>query len=311
MKKLDKQKIIIWPIDPLATNIKSLENAKQVIRTWQQQNSFQIRPVSIVTPSDLHLPWSLMAPWGEKLKELTENAIKPFLKSLTLKNLCEPQVICSSARKDSMDEFLVYAKKQKAHLIVATTHERGSYDKNRIGKFTQKLIEKSSIPVLTVRPSSKIPARIASILYPTDFSKTSKKSYVRTIEIAKMLKSKIIIFHNIYEPVMPAAEITGVMIEKVEGLKNYVENYYRKQKKNAEKWIQMAKDAGVIAEYRGLRADFSLSKSILSAALEEDTHMIVLGIESHPFMRAVLKSSVREIISCSARPVLIINSRSS
>lgn len=308
LKNSKSQNNIVWAIDPLTKSQKNLARAKKIIQAWQPQKSLQVKPVSLVTPDDLRLPVAFMAPWGAKLQELTEKAIKPFLSSLRLKNMAEPAVIMCTA-KDAIEEFLSFAKNQKAQMILTMTHDRDSFDKNRIGKFTQKLIEKSSIPVLTVRPTTNVPEKIKKILYPTDFSKASKGSYIKAVKIAKSLQSNIVIFHNIYEPVLPAAEFTGVIINNVEILKTYTEEYSRSQNLEAEKWIEIAKREGVKAEFRAARADFSLCKSILSAALKERVHLIILGIESHPFMRAVLKSSTREVISFSNRPVLIINNR--
>lgn len=297
---------VIWAVDPLIKSAKNLMVVKAALQTWQRQDPIKIKPLSVITSQELRLPLSLMAPWGEKLQALTENAVKPFLKSLHIKNLAEPGVVMVSSKSDSIVEFLTYARKSKARMILTLTHERSGFDRNRIGKFTQKLIEKSSIPVLTIRPSTEIPKKISRILYPTDFSKASKASYLKAIGIAQKLNSSIVIFHNIYDPVLPAAELTGVPINQFEVLKAYSQEYARKQKSDSEKWIRLAQEKGVKAEFHGERADFSLSKSILKAAQKQNAHLIILGIESHPLMRAVLKSSTREIISVSKRPVMVI-----
>ena len=309
MKNASTESNVIWAIDPLVANAQKLMNSKKALQALQKKKPFRILPVSLLTSDDLHLPLSLMAPWGEKLQELAENVVRPFLKSLSLKNIAEPGIIMGTSKNHSIDDFLMYAKSQKAQMIVTTTHEKGGAEKNRIGKFTQKLIEKSTIPVLTVRPNTTVSQEISKILYPTDFSAASKKSYLKTIQFAKKLKAKIIIYHNIYEPVIPSAEFTGIAIQSSEILREYSKEFSKNLKARAEKWIKMASEEGVRAEFKGVRANFSLSKSILAAAQKERVHLIALGIESHPLMRAFLGSSTREVIANSPKPVLILNSK--
>lgn len=308
MKISQNENKVILAVDPFVNRPQNLLVAKQSLQTWRKQGSIRVLPVSLVSSKDLQMSNAMIAPWGERLQQLTEGTVKPFLKSLHLKNMAEPRVIMSSSKSHSLKDFVEFAKKQQAQMIVTTTHDKYSSDKNRIGKFTQKLIELSEIPVLTVRPTTQIPGKFSRILFPTDFSKQSRKAFKKALIFANNLKAKIVIYHNIYEPVLPAAEFTGVAVGQYEVLASYSDELHRMEKTNAEKWILLAKKAGVKAEYQGQRADFSLSKSILKAALAEKVHMIVLGIESHRLLRTILKSSVREVVSSSNCPVLVINS---
>lgn len=300
---------LIWAVNPLTTNADNLKNAKKLIGLWQKNKKAKILPVSLLTPDDVHLPLSMMVPWGEKLQSLAQNAVKPFLKSQHISHMQEPGVIMGSSKSSGIDDLLAYAKDQKAQWIVTTTHENPTAEKSRISKFTQKLIEKSKIPVMTVRPNTRMPNKISKILYPTDFSTVSKKSYIKAIEAAKRLNAKIILYHNIYEPVLPAAEFTGVSIESAEVLREYSKQFKKSLDQKTEKWIEMAKKHNVQAECVLARANYSLSKAIISAAQNNKAQMIAFGIESHPIMRTILGSTVREVIVSATQPVLILNSK--
>ena len=298
---------IIWSIDPLLRTPEKTNKARKLLIALQKLSRVEVRPVSLITPDDLKVPLKIMAPWGEKIKALTEESIQPYLKSLNVKNKAEPHVILSASRKNSIEDLIRFAVKEKTDMILATTHDRKSIEKNRIGHFTNKLIEKSPLPVLTVRPNSKIPTRVSKILFPTDFSKASRKAYADVLQFARRYGAQVIIFHNIYEPVFPAAELTGVMIESYDILKQYAEDFKREQESTSKKWIAEAKEEGVEAEYFSARAEFSLARAILNCAKKKKADMIALGVESHPVRRVVIGSALREVVANSSVPVLVLN----
>lgn len=306
--KKTKEPTLIWAIDPLIKNSRKLESTKRAVSAWRKKRNVAVMPVSILFPEDFNLPISAMAPWGEKLQTLTEKAIKPFLKSLQVKNMLEPGVLVSPSKSESVGTFLNYAKKQSAKLIMTSTHEARSDGKFRIGNFTQKLIEKSPIPVLSIRSTSEVPVAFSRIIFPTDFSDASEKSFKTLISIAKELDASIVVYHDIQDPVLPAAEFTGIPETRYEVISHYARELEKHEQSQSKRWKKLADNAGLEFAYRSERSTHSLSQSILTAARKEKADMIAMGIESHPFVRAFLGSSVREVIVQSAKPVLVINS---
>lgn len=298
----------IWAVDPFPKNVRQLANAQKALSTWGKYQQLKIQPVSMVTPSDLRWPIEYMTPQQDELQYLTQSTLQPLLRGLHMKNLKDPSVILDSSisRWGSIDQFLKYARKQKAGLIVVTTHERKGVGKFRLGGFTRTLIEKSPIPVLTVRPDSQVPTSFSRILFPTDFSKTSKQAFVKVLDLAKNLRAEIFIFHQLEIPMIWEAEMSGPLFQNLETLSDYSEKAHKQLSSKGEALVKMATEQKLKASFVLTEGNVALSRDILKIAKQKRADLIVMDLQPHAVARAILGSWAREVIETSPRPVLLL-----
>lgn len=301
---------VVWAIDPQVRDEKHFYQAKKALQTWDRFQHLQVKPVALVTPLEINWPLEYMTPWQNRLQDISEKNVKPILKSLHLSFLEEPEVVIdpSLTIKGSVDKFLDIARREKAEMILVTTHRRKGMAKFRIGSFTQKLMERCRIPLLIVRPDSNVPKKFSRILYPTDFSKNSKKSYRQVIDMAKKAKAQVVLYHNFYEAVWPirVAEAKGSAKEKT--LRSQVSKLRKQIHNKAKLWVDDAQAQGVHVEFVLGRGHYTLSRAILLLARLKKADLLALGIDYHPIARGVLGSAAREIVETSKNPVLVINS---
>lgn len=298
----------IWAVDPFPKDKRFLAKAQKALTSWGKNQQLKIQPVSMVSPSDLRWPIEYMTPQEDEIHYLTQSTLKPLLRGLHMKNMKDPRIILdtSLSRWGSVDNFLKYARKQNAELIVVTTHERKGVGKFRLGGFTRTLIEKSKIPVLTVRPDSQVPTRFSRILFPTDFSKTSKQAFLKVLEIAKNLKAEIVIFHQLEIPMIWETELSGPLFPNVEPLSEYTDKITRQQKAKGETLIELAAEKNLKASFVLSEGNIALSRDILKVSKQKKTDLVVMDLQPHAMARAILGSWAREVIETSPRPVLLL-----
>lgn len=122
------------------------------------------------------------------------------------------KIVTASARAFSAaEEILNYADDNKIDLIVMGTHGRSAISHFLLGSVTERVIRMVKCPVLTFRKDSKSINHFKNIIVPIDFSDHSKLALRYALEIAKLYKSEITVFHSIEQQVHPAFYSTGKM----------------------------------------------------------------------------------------------------
>jgi nucleotide-binding universal stress UspA family protein len=103
------------------------------------------------------------------------------------------------------DYILQFAETQKADLIVMGTHGRRGYDRLMLGSVTDRVMRKSSCPVLAVCRSTheagsmnehaKAPHRLTRILACTDFSASAKRALQYAVSGAEEYGAELTLLH--------------------------------------------------------------------------------------------------------------------
>lgn len=300
----------IWAVDPFSKEIRPLSQARLALAAWEKSEPLDVRPVSVVSPPPELVMTGDGIPWEAAYSEWSAKTLAPQLRRLPPSKVKPPAMLLESAlwRGESVDRLLEYAKKSRARVIVAGTHVRKGMGLSRLGGFTQTLIERSPIPVLTVRPSARVPRTFSRMMFMTDFSAGSRRAFRRFLDIAESFGSKVVIFHRLTSPELPLAEYPIPMAAQGDFLASLGEA-------NERRWTEVGEQWKALAEERGLRAELVLSRDILTlsesverAARKVKADLIAMAIEPHPVTRLLLGSSASEIVQSSAQPVLIFRS---
>ena len=126
----------------------------------------------------------------------------------------------------SVSQILDVAASLPADLIVMGTHGRGGFDRLTLGSVTEKVLRKTTCPVLTVTipPDPDAPAGTRDlfkrILCPIDYSEASSKALLHAMSIAKEARAKLSLVHIVEGPPDPerdmAADETPEYLKKLD-----------------------------------------------------------------------------------------------
>lgn len=294
---------VLWALDPLSILSRSADFQKNQIQKLLPKH-VELKTVSVVAPEDLYLPTVEGVHWGKRFDALLEAVTSPRIQTLW-DDERGVQILSASSRKKAIDELIVFSLKTKASLILTQIHPIGlQTEKQRVSHFTQKLIEKSKVPVLTFREFTGLTTR--RILFATDFSKKSNSALRPILSFAKNFGLTVIAYHNVFDPVEIVAEITGVSMAGSQTLVEYSRHQTKVFESTRNEYLKLAQKEKVDLTFRLTKERDEITPLILSAAENENADVIALGIESHPILRTWLSSAVRDLLEESKKPLFFV-----
>jgi len=111
---------------------------------------------------------------------------------------CRPRAVLLSGR--APDVVIDFAEKEKADLIIQSSHGRSGWSRAFLGSFAEGVIRRSSIPVLTFRGEREGNLAPRRILYPFDFSDAARIPLETIRLLASAFESQVLVFHAIPTP---------------------------------------------------------------------------------------------------------------
>lgn len=151
------------------------------------------------------------AEFCQTLHDGAEQRLKEFLKAHSHEATHSQSVVHEGAAPDCI---LSYAEKCKADLIVIGTHGRRGYDRVVLGSVTNRVMRRTSCPVLAIcTPQQQLAAgtqegkqahQLRRILFCTDFSENSERAFRYAISAAEEYAAELIVMHVLEETRNPA-----------------------------------------------------------------------------------------------------------
>jgi nucleotide-binding universal stress UspA family protein len=196
------------------------------------------------------------------------------------------------------DAILEFAKKNEVDLIVMGTHGRRGLDRLTMGSITEKVLRKSSCPVLAVRKpahdffvaeAGQDPIRLRKILVCTDFSKHSERATYYAFSLGAEYGSEVTLVH-VLEGLPTASDISTATAEITRRLENYVP-------REAFDWCSPKIVVRVGHAWQ----------EIVQLALESQTDLIVIGVHGRNALGiALFGSTTHRVIQLGSCPVLAV-----
>jgi nucleotide-binding universal stress UspA family protein len=183
-----------------------------------------------------------------------------------------------------------------ADIVVMGTHGRGLFGRWLIGSVTQHVLRKISIPILTVCSVVR-PMAFNRMLFATDLSEASKRSFGYALDLARMVGLEILVLHAV-EPVSLSyggGELVSYVSESnIQEVRTQLAEFVERGVRNEIK-VQTEVVEGAAA------------KSILQAVEENDIDLIFLGIQSKGLLeRAFLGATAEQVIREAHVPVMSV-----
>ena len=225
------------------------------------------------------------APYIASLRErLEEEAADDVFEGLSV----EPVLLEGSPSHQELNKL---AQAREAELIVAASSGHSALGRLLLGSFTEKLIRYSSVPVLAVRPTDKVPWEPKRVVIPIDFSGNSKAVLPIVHRLSKEFQSTFL-FVYVLDAEAPLLEVPPPMGVDF-AARIYEETPERVRASFRE--LQKTELEGVAAEFTVLRGRHY--REITRFAEEEEADLILLSTHGWTGIDHLIMGSVAERVS--------------
>ena len=244
------------------------------------------------------------------LGEDLERLLRPYLekRAEVLQSLgieASPLVVHGNAA----DEILDCAEKSDIDLIIISTHGRTGLVAWAMGSIANKIVQRSRIPTLLIRPGE--PETIAAgkelrkILVPLDGSHFAESIIPCVESLAGGMGSEVILL-RVVETVRPPY---FTIYNEVPGWEKYEQQFMAKAEEEAKRYLN--EQEGVLKDRNLKVTSASLSGRPAQTILEyaEDNSVDLIALATHGFSgitKWVYGSVASKIIESSSKPVLLM-----
>ena len=306
-----KAPFIIWAVNPLEAGRPTQKNVADAFHELAALRPAKIEPAYVVPTQRFYLAGS-----GSLTSSELRHAAQAAFDAETsdLKDLPLLPLHCIEASgpslKATVDPLCEYAKNRDASLIVAATHSRSGMRRFFLGSFTESLIIRSTVPVLTINPHFREIRPFQRILFPTDFSHGSYRAFREAIELARKFKAKMTIFHAVPFPIEP---YTGPKIyftkSQRQMIRDYIDGEVWQARHHAHGWIRWAREKGVPTDLILEKRAGGITQLLLLHAQRIHATLILMEAQQSPLSSGVFGSVARQVVRHSHCPVWILSSR--
>lgn len=276
------------------------------VRAIAEPYGSTVHVVHVLPPEPMiELPLDL-PPELDADQEVAQAALKTMLASKPF-----GAIACTSAvaRGPLWDVLAAFIEEKNIDLVVVGTHGRRGLKKLVLGSVAERVFRHARCPVLTVGPQAEseraVPARIATIVFATDFSAGSQHALPYAVSLARASGSHLILLHS----VAVSLEVASVDITVGPSIAEIPEELIAEATASARKQMAELISAGDMQDLKPeviVEAGLS-AETILSVANEKRANLIVMGAHRAPGGASHLPWATASAVVCRAHcPVLTV-----
>lgn len=304
--KSGKRYRILWAIDPWDPVSAHRISMVRMLEIWRDFVPSEVVPFSVVSPGGLAWPVPFNIQLADQMSERTKKAVKRLLTKLRVRDVTDPVVVLrpSSSRREMARAAMRFIEEKATNLIAVSTRAHTNRTGSRIGGFAEHLIATSKVPVLAISPDAKI-GPIRNILFPTDFSRASRRAFDQVVEYAAQFGARITLFHVRYPetPAMLYPEL-GTPLDW-DWAKQVEEEKFQAHHRDANRWIQAAKEQGVTCELATVRSTDPVGRAVSKFASRNKVDLVALLSTRGPILTGLLGSAPKDVLIHTKLPVLV------
>jgi len=280
---------ILCPIDFFPASRAAAENAVALAKNYGARLIFLhvVEPVAI---TGYEVPFNL-TDFTESMIDGAAAELAKLAKGAEAKGVRTESIV----RTGNVDlEIAAAIKDRKADLVVMGTHGRRGFERWFIGSVTERLLRRTTVPLLTMgNVKGKVaPTAIREILVVTDFSAGTPDAFGYAFSLAKECQAKVTVLHVLNDI---SADIAG----------RYREGLIESIREKLEKLVPEGVRNGCKVT---ARVETGLPwKRILSILDSSRYDLLVMNIHGKSmFDRVTLGSTAERVVRGAAMPVLFI-----
>lgn len=297
---------VLWAIDAFHEDAKTQLQAGKAVKLLFKENPVTLHPVSVLSLGRYN-PESRSFPdkWSE-LATAAQKNLEKLLVSSKIPNLEKSHMVKQEGNgvTGAVETFLTYALEEGADMIVVSSHGRKGAKRLFLGSFAETLVLHSPLPVLVLNPKTEAREKLKHILFPTDFSDTSKEAYERVLKLARVLSCKVLLFHKLemlhpdfgYPFVVPpvSKEIVKAFAKEYHGM--------------GEAWVERGRKQNVeVKFYLNHTPGYTVDDILKVAKKHAASTLIAMASQSGPVKSVLLGSLTRQVLRNATCPVLVIH----
>jgi len=210
---------VIFALDPLEPELVPDPSSIRWLRHWMDERSASLEAVYIAS-------WPSEAAEFEK----TQNEFEIYVRQLGLGDSVRATVLISksTSRRKAVQTLVDLLQRSNADFVVVSSHGRAGVGRWMMGSFAERLLGESPIPVLFLSDRHEGLPQLKKILFPTDFSESSKCALELLLNEFQGFGGEIILFHADSPPgVVADTGILGIPVYYPEDV--WVERKYQIQ----------------------------------------------------------------------------------
>jgi nucleotide-binding universal stress UspA family protein len=304
---------IIWAVDAFEDNRELNQKMADYITVLHDTTQAEVEPLYLLRENEIVLPTYEVPSWVSDHSRTAESLFREVLADYNLPFLGDAKVIphASQSHAGAAEALSQYAARTKTDLIVVGSHSREGFQRFLLGSFAESLLLQSEVPVCIIGSHATRTKTSRTILYPTEFGEHSKDNYRHILQLAKKMKSEILLIHAIERPIESLFDLdTRPRVYNYKGrmltLEQIVENQIESQAHKAQTWVDWAQKEGVTAHFFIDSSFKPVDELVLDAVLKHDADLIVMEAQSGPMSAALLGSFTRNIARKAPCPVYIL-----
>ena len=302
---------VIWAVDPFEHNAAIRQHCLAALRAMAKDTRLEVEVVHVMIPAEVDTVIFIYDPgYLKDFARDVEKKLRVFAKKTGLKAIKGVRVLRSSegSRKGGVRALVDHARKSRANLILTGTHAGKKVSKIVLGSFAETLLYRSDTPVLIVGEKSRKPSRMNHVLFPTDFSAESFKSFKTLIRTFGHPGMTVTLLNHVVRAAEPLATSA---LSVASGYALVYRSWEREDKKAKEKkaaqWARVGEKARVRVPFEYVESTREISTEVTRTARRLKVSCIAMASESGPISAAILGSVTRHVVREADCPVWIVH----
>ncbi|MBV9326235.1 MAG: universal stress protein [Chloroflexi bacterium] len=261
------------------------------------------RTIAHATDASVYLLQVLESPAGEASANDAANKLTRVAGELGANGV---RVESAVRRGQAADEIIQQVREQAADLVIMRTRGRAGIERAVLGSVGERLLSRSDVPIVMLRPGGRRLDRIANVLVPVDGSPGGALAMSHAVGLAKATGAQI----RLLEVVVP---MVFQALTPNEGPMYYDPAWDDEALSAAQTYVAgmvtRLGEAGVVASGEARTAP-DIPGAIVQAADEHTADLIVMSTQALTgLQRALLGSVADAVVRASACPVLLLHRR--
>jgi nucleotide-binding universal stress UspA family protein len=216
------------------------------------------------------------------------------------------QVESSLREGQAADEILQHVQEQAADLVIMRTRGQAGIQRAVMGSVAERLLSRSDVPIMMLRPGGRRMDRMANLLVPVDGSPGGALALASGLELAKASGAQIrlvevvvpMAFHTLAPDAGPVYYDPAWDDEALAAAQTYVNGLMTRLRKAG---VEAEGDARMAPEIPG---------TIVQAANEHTSDLIIMSTHALTgIQRAILGSVADAVVRTAECPVLLLRRR--
>lgn len=301
-------KKIVWAIDVYEQSPKADRDVLRTVQMLTRKTGAQVIPVYTMAAGAIDpIAFAENMMWLKEYRKSAKAKLEEYVKACKWQKLGKPHVIeCKDGSLRSASKKLSeFAKRAGADAIIVKSSNKSSVTKFFLGSFAESLLLTSKVPTIVVNPKGTVSLDYKRILFPTDFSASSKRAYAKVLKWASGFGATVVLYHKIptqVDPIlMSGLYATGSHLTP----EHYLAERFTDAHSEGDKWVAFAKKRKVKAELEVSNALRGLTEDILYVAKKKKCNLISLVTMASKLETVLIGSVARNLVRNSKLPVLV------